>query len=333
VASPYALPHLDLSRRLQAVPFTSAASNPVGAGTPRSREQHGAKLRGELAAAYRAFDAARHEDERIGPSVGAFLEVELKRGARIETVERRKNGIVPGAARCEETNIRIVGLYVPDETREVFLDILREYHEGELTPKGNPRRKGFVEAIESIRQARLETFWTDDVSRLPPPGREMWWEIWCLRGLEDALEDLIERLGARAAERERRLYFPEHVVLPVLADKATVELMLFARLSIVELRRASDSPVFFLGELDRDEQLEVSKNLAERTQWPGAGVPAVCLLDTGVNRAHILIEPTLAEDDMAAVKPEWGIADSPQGHGTGMAGLALFGDLTPHLTG
>ena len=240
---------------------------------------------------------------------------------------------MPGAARREESDIRIVGLYVPDEAREVFLDILREYQEGELTPKGNPRRKGFVEAIESIRQARLETFWTDDVSRLPSPGREMWWEIWCLRRLEDDLEDLIERLGARAAERERRLYFPEHVVLPVLAERATIELMLFGRLSIVELRRASDSPVFFLDELDRDEQREVSEDLAERTRWPGADVPAVCLLDTGVNRAHILIEPTLAEDDMAAVKPEWGIADSPQGHGTGMAGLALFGDLIPHLTG
>ena len=67
------------------------------------------------------------------------------------------------------------------------------------------------------------------MSRLPPPGRAMWWEIWCLRGFEDDLEDLIERLGARAAERERRLYFPEHVVLPVLADRATIELMLFAR--------------------------------------------------------------------------------------------------------
>ena len=210
MTSPYELPHLDLSRRLQAEEFTSTGSNPVGAGTPRSREQHGAKLRGELAAAYQAFDAARREDD---------------------------------------------------------------------------------------------------------------------------LEDLIERLGARAAERERRLYFPEHVVLPVLAERATIELMLFARLSIVELRRASDSPVFFLDELDRDEQREVSEDLAQRTQWPGADVPAVCLLDTGVNRAHILIEPTLAEDDMAAVKPEWGIADSPQGHGTGMAGLALFGDLIPHLTG
>ena len=160
---------------------------------------------------------------------GAFLEVELKRGTRIETVERKRDGITPGAARREETDIRIVGLYVPDDAREVFLDILHEYQVGERIPKGKPRRKGFVEAIESIRQAHLETFWTDDVSRLPPPGREMWWEIWCLRRFEDDLEDLIERLGARAAERERRLYFPEHVVLPVLADRATSELMLFAR--------------------------------------------------------------------------------------------------------
>ncbi len=331
MASPYDLPHIDLSRRAQAVPFTSTASNPVGVGTRRSREEHGAKLRGELAAAYQAFDAARREDERLDPPEGAFLEVELKRGSRIEAVERKRDGITPGAARLEETDIRIVGLYVPDGARGVFLDILREYQEGELTPKGKPQRKGFVEAIESIRRAHLETFWTDDVSRLPPPGQEMWWEIWCLRRFEDDLEDLIQRLRARASEREQRLYFPEHVVLPVLADRATVELMLFARLSIVELRRASDSPAFFLDELDRDEQQEVSEELAERTQWPGTDVPAVCLLDTGVNRAHILIEPTLAEDDLATVKTEWGIADSPQGHGTGMAGLALFGDLTPHL--
>ena len=90
MTSRYDLPHLDLSRRVQAVPFTSTASNPVGAGTPRSREEHGTKLRGELAAAYRAFDAARREDERIGPPEGAFLKVELKRGTRIETVERKR---------------------------------------------------------------------------------------------------------------------------------------------------------------------------------------------------------------------------------------------------
>ena len=161
----------------------------------------------------------------------------------------------------------------------------------------------------------------------------MWWEVWCVRALENELEQLVARLGARVADRERRLYFPEHVVLPVLTDRATIELMLFTRFSIVELRRASDSPAFFLDDIDREEQRDVCEELSERTEWPGMDVPAVCLLDTGVNRAHILIEPALAEADMAAVKAEWGVADSARGHGTGMAGLALFGDLTPHLTG
>ena len=333
MASPYDLPHIDLSRRLQTAPFTSAGSNPIGAGTPRSREEHGEKLRGELAASYRAFDAARREDPRLDPPQGAFLEVELKRGSRVEVVERKKIGIQPGAARLESNENRIVGLYVADESREIFADILREYQQGELTPGGKPQRKDFVEPIESIRAARLETFWTDDPSRLPPPGRQMWWEVWCVPAFEDELEQLIARLGARTGDREQRLYFPEHVVLAVLADRATIELMLFARLSIVELRRANDSPAFFLDDIDRDEQRDVCEELSERTEWPGMDVPAVCLLDTGVNRAHILIEPTLAEADMAAVKAEWGVADSPHGHGTGMAGLALFGDLAPHLAG
>ena len=333
MASPYDLPHINLSGRLQATEFTSAVSNPIGAGTPRSREEHGEKLRGELAASYRAFDAARREDPRLDPPQGAFLEVELRRGSRVDVVERRNDGIKPGAAKLDTNEKRTVGLYVPDASREVFAEILREYQEGELTPRGKPQRKAFVEPIESIRAARLETFWTDDPSRLPPPGRQMWWEVWCVRALEDELGKLIARLGARAADREQRLYFHEHVVLPVLADRATIELMLFARLSIVELRRASDSPAFFLDDIDRDEQRNICEELSERTEWPGMDVPAVCLLDTGVNRAHILIEPTLAEADMAAVKAEWGVADSAHGHGTGMAGLALFGDLTPHLAG
>ena len=328
---PYDLPHIDLSQRVQATSFTSTTQNPGGAGTPRVREEHGAKLRGELATAYRAFDAERREDSRIGPPEGVFLELELKRGVGVEVVERKKDRFRPGAARLDVGDRRIVGLYVPDESREVFETILHEYQEGELSEKGRPPRQKFVEAIESIRQARLETFWTDDPKRLPPSGQEIWWEVWCVRGLEDEFEQLADRLGARTATNEQRLHFPEHVVLPVLADRATIELMLFARLSIVELRQASDSPVFFLDDIDRDEQWAFAENLAERTVWPGADVPAVCLLDTGVNRAHILIEPTLAESDMATVRPEWGVADSPHGHGTGMAGLALFGDLTPHL--
>ena len=266
--------------------------------------------------------------------MGAFLEVKLTKKARVEDYERKRQGIATGAVRSgTDEDWVVVGLYVPDALRAVFDEIIREYQEGELTTAGNPKHKAKVERIESIRAARLETYWTDKPSRLPKPGHDMWWEVWCQREFEGKLDQLIARLGAVAADREQRLYFPEHAVVPVLADRTTIELMLFARFSIVELRRASDSPTFFLDDIDRNEQLAVCEDLAARTVWPGMDVPAVCLLDTGVNRAHVLIEPALDQTDMDAVNAEWGNADSPHGHGTGMAGLALFGDLTSHLAG
>jgi subtilase family protein len=58
----------------------------------------------------------------------------------------------------------------------------------------------------------------------------------------------------------------------------------------------------------------------------------VCLFDTGVNRAHALIEPALSEDDLHTLRDEWGTDDHHMsGHGTSMAGMVLHGDLTASL--
>ena len=62
----------------------------------------------------------------------------------------------------------------------------------------------------------------------------------------------------------------------------------------------------------------------------------MCLLDTGVTQAHPLIEPGLAVEDATAVNAAWGSHDNgggerQAGHGTKMAGLALYGDLAPVL--
>ena len=95
--SRYHLPHIDLSGRAQSAPYTSADSNPVGAGTERIREQHGARLRRELAAAYEAFDAQREIDQRLGEPEGVFLELELRPGTPVESIERKTDGYTPSA--------------------------------------------------------------------------------------------------------------------------------------------------------------------------------------------------------------------------------------------
>ena len=103
--------------------------------------------------------------------------------------------------------------------------------------------------------------------------------------------------------------------------------------SIAELRRAKETADFF-DSLHPDEQPEWVNELLSRVQFSteGSDVPHVCLLDTGVNRGHLLLAPALAADDLHTVEPVWGTNDV-DGHGTQMAGLALAGDLTEHLAG
>ncbi|MEW5857430.1 MAG: S8 family peptidase, partial [Cyanobacteriota bacterium] len=53
-------------------------------------------------------------------------------------------------------------------------------------------------------------------------------------------------------------------------------------------------------------------------------------LDSGVTRSHSLIQPALASQDLLAWHPNWLLADNC-GHGTEMAGIALYGDLCESL--
>lgn len=329
----FVLPHIDISNRAITRPYQAPQENRGGGSTPLIREEHGRRLQAELTAAFQAADGTRVIDERLDPTSGVYLEVELRPGSKIDDVlERTREGVIPGATRLQGNDATKIALFVPDAARPVLEQVLRDYRSGPLTEGGKPPKKDRVEPIEAIRQARLETFWTDDLDKLPADAQDViWWEVWCFKGMEPQVLTAAERLGARAASPENRLIFPEATVIPVLANRVTIELMLFATTAgISELRRASATPRVFIE--DRDNQLGRAENLAERTTWPPNDAPAVCLLDTGVNRAHVLIEPALAVSDATAAREEWGATDDPDGHGTLMAGLALHGDLVAPLS-
>lgn len=325
-------PHIDISGRAIPRPYQAPQESRGGGSAPRIREEHGRRLQVELAAAFRGADDTRSQDDRLEASSGVYLEVALRPGDKAK-LERKSDGIRPGATHLERNNATTIALFVPDEARPVLEGILRDYASGPLTEKRQePQRRDVVEPIEAIRQARLETLWTDDLQALPAgPQDAIWWEVWCFKGMEQQLLTAAERLQARVASEDNRLTFPEATVIPILANRVTIELLLFATVGISELRRASVTPTYFI-EKDREEQLALAEDLADRTTWPPGDATAVCLLDTGVNRAHVLIEPALAPADATAVVADWGHDDGPDGHGTGMAGLALYGDLVAPLS-
>ena len=331
MASRFTLPHIEIARFKSEQDYSGIGGG--GSSAVRIRDEHGRRLQGEFAAAMKLAEELRPKDDRLPAATTSIIEVELRRGADPESLDRKKAEIRSSAAKANDRDDRTVAVFVPDGSKEVLAKILDDYLNGPLTPDaGNPPNKGLVEAIEAFRVARLETVWTDDPAALPTdPLHEMWWALWCWPDAEVKIEEACERLKVRAANKDRRLYFPDVTVIPVFAPRSAIELMLFLTGAIAELRRGTDNPVFFLDDV-RGEQHPWSDDLAGRIQWPADDAPAVCVFDTGVNRAHALIEPALAVADLHTIVEDWGVDDQHEdGHGTTMAGMALHGDLTAAL--
>lgn len=331
MASRFTLPHIEISKFKSKHDYTGVSSG--GSSKVRIRDEHGRRLQGELTAALRLSEELRPKDERLPAPATAILEVELQRGADPDALTKKTVGIRSSAAKQSETENRTVAVFVPDSSRDALAKIIEDYITGPPTPKaGNPPNKSVVEAIQAFRAAKLETVWTDTPDALPAdPSHVMWWALWCWSESEDQIEAICARLDVRAANRDRRLYFPDVTVIPVLASRAAIELMLFMTGAIAEIRRGTDNPTFFVDDV-KANQHPWSDDLSSRIIWPGNDAPAVCVLDTGVNRAHALIEPALAEADLHALNQDWGVSDHhDSGHGSAMAGMILHGDLTAAL--
>ena len=283
----------------------------------------------QLRAAFHEVEETPSPDERFERSEGAYYEIELRKGSDAEKLDKKRSGILSGTAKRDAENDKLSAvLFVPDKSIPVLETILEDYRAAPLTATEQPKHKSYVEPIDAIRRARLMSFWTDSSAALPEDAQaQIWWEVWCIRGLEGEILKVLAHLECEIADEDYRLTFPETVIVPVFARRADIEVLLFACKGITELRRGSDTPSFFI-EDERENQHDWAEDLAERVAWPGANVPRVCLLDTGVNRGHVLIEPGLAEGDLLTANPDWVPTDNQAfSHGTEMAGLALHGDL------
>lgn len=248
----------------------------------------------------------------------------------IEVVAHRIDG---GRA---EGPVELVTAFVPDGQVAEFIRRLEAY--GRPTPKKEHERRyeNTFDRISRLRLATLKALWTDTTD-FPAEGVALWWEVW-LRKAPDGLE--LQRLHEYAGVvglrlGDRRLAFDDRVVTLAFGTAQQLASSLDVLNDFAELRRAKELATFFVSQIS-SEQAEWSKDLIRRTEWPKENAPSVCLLDTGVNRAHPAIEPALAVSDLHAVERSWGVDDDgggPQceGHGTEMAGLALFGDLVGAL--
>lgn len=226
----------------------------------------------------------------------------------------------------------------------LFIDKINKYltkngqHLGKDT--GKPSYYSLFTNIENIQSATLRSFWADEPEfPFPDDNEVVWWEVWFRKTTNDQfrIARVLENLrlaGVQIGESE--LVFAEHRVRLVkgTAEALSRSLLLLDNLS--ELRKPQETADFICHKDEEyQDNVEWMEDLLGRTDARlDDNSVLICLLDSGVNNAHPLISPFLPDDRLYSYKPEdWGSYDDwPNGgHGTGVAGLALYGDMVDAL--
>ncbi|MAT16926.1 MAG: serine protease [Planctomyces sp.] len=294
---------------------------------PRDRVQHANKLLNELR---QARDTADEELKKTPATtdlhhIPLVFEEAADSKLKVESLEDKRRGIRVVNVRVQN-GLKVATVAVPKGKIDHFENRIRDYAALDTT-KGSPRHEKLITPISAIRLAVLADYYTDADGKLPRQDEELWWEVWLdTASVKNAIElfrDEAKKQGLLVSDNT--VVFPEvAVVLARTSLDRWAQFPAFLNL-LAELRRASIVASEYT-DLPPSDQSEFVDNLITRTTYAPETAPAVCLLDTGVDRGHKLLAPALSEDDTQSWRPEWTSADR-QGHGTELAGLALFGPL------
>lgn len=334
-------PHFILSGYAKTEKFRSVSS---GGGRPSlpplNRAIHGAALLRQIARLKPIAETAKQAQEDIGLDNGLGIQVHFASQPGIElafeSLARERSGIELLNVKHED-GITSATVFVPDGKLDVFEKLMKEYLQentepSKKYPNGRPKHQDLIETIREIRAAELLALWTDSPESFPVTDDEaIWWEMWLpVRGNREKevarFRFVAEKIGFQVAGTE--LEFPERTVLLAHGTKGQMKRSVMLLNHVAELRRAKETAEFFDSLLPIEQQEWIEK-LLSRSDFPSENVlvPYICILDTGINRGHPLLVSVLASGDLHTVDPNWGV-DDQEGHGTEMAGLALYGDLT-----
>lgn len=309
---------------------------------PASRVKHGKALERELKAAVALAKTRRNESgiEVHGAVPGVYVQFESRPDVplQVSSLEDLRQGIEVVAVSHSTTDepsprhIERATVFVPDGKVRHFLERFESY--SKTTPKKRRERRyeDMIDPVATLRLATLRGLWTDTPEAYPDEGESIWWEVWLRRHDGRELERLMEFAAVQDVEvASRRLMFDDRLVTLVRSKPAQLASSIDVLNDVAEVRKAKDTAAVFV-DMGPEDQGAWAQELRDRVTPPSPLAPAVCVLDTGVTRGHPLLEASLDVADCHSCDPAWGTHDH-QGHGTAMAGLALYGDLTPVLAG
>ncbi len=245
-----------------------------------------------------------------------------------KSLEDKRKGIrLLNVREDDKTHVKKATIYIPEGKESYLFDKLKKY-ETELTKKNIPRNNDLFSSINDVKLAMIDAFWIGDLNDMPLENAN-WCEVW-LR-YDDKVDKVNKENFFECCRKlnikfqENVLIFPERIVVLVKANKKNLVQLTEVCEYIAEYRRAPEASSFF-EDLDIAEQNEWLEDLLKRVEIIDSN-SYICILDTGLNNNHKLISNIVTGTKyLHSIKEEWGVGDH-HGHGTEMAGIAIYNNL------
>lgn len=328
------LEHFDnlfLQNTSERIDYTSPSGGGKKFATPaRDFREHGQFIQQKLIQAREQFLKLKDDRTAVALSVrdGLYLEFESApdfdlRTKSLEDLRSEIRLLNVKEVEVGGKKIQRATVFIPKGKEYKFLNKVIKYSEVGTT------NKNLVASIEDIKLAVVESFWQDK-SEWIPNETPSWCEIWL--NSDEQKDEKIFRETAASLNIELKkevLYFPERAILLGKVNRLQLQDLIVSSPFIAEFRRAPETARFFI-ELENKDQQEWVKDLLTRMQIVDASNTSICILDSGVNNGHPLLKSLIDDENRQAFDITWGVSDD-HGHGTGMAGIAAFGDLQSAL--
>ncbi|EMH4103957.1 S8 family peptidase [Serratia marcescens] len=322
--------HIKLKLPQSLMDYRAITSAPPKKRSPVNRNAHFAKLRSGLDEAIIKHLKSVDLSEEIFGDGSAPQRMVLTFKDNPEVSDRLSlksldsNGMKLLSVNTVDSQV-VANVAIPIDKIEKLKTILSEYATKE-TAKKRPKNQPLVESISEIDYGGVESLWFSTKPLPQNVDKLESYEVWLDTSTDTSdkvsahLDLVCERLGVVVKQGE--INFKERLVKIIVASVRQLNALQRITQFIAELRPANTVTTDFL-ELSTAENFQWADGL--EYHFIERPVP-ICILDTGINSAHPLLKEFVKKEVVISAEPQWNASDI-QGHGTGMAGLSLYGDL------
>ena len=346
-------PHFFFNSSASSHEFTSPSRGGGGQVTipAKDRATHSAHLRQNIQSVANEFSELKQSVPSNELSMGVGIQVEFESfpdvAMAVESLANDPQGIVLHNVKTVELEeghkTTIATAFVPEGKLSFYQKKLNEYEERRVLSGGRAGdHQKLIDSIKNIKRATFSAIWADDETLLPDDKDEnVWWEVWLAtprkprqthNHYQEILADFTHLANmAEMVVSEHKLRFPEHTVIQLYTNQRKLEENASLLFRVAEIRFPKVTAEFFAA-MPNEEQEEWTEELLQRLNSSTSDEsPYVCIIDSGVNVLHPLLAPFSTPSDQRTITEDGDPTDA-LGHGTGMAGLAIWGDITERLS-